>query len=69
MGQRRLSLSRASNCCGLGNGDFQKEDQEKSSTPIELRERRNCEPQEDITAHFCLILPSLKSSFTFADVF
>lgn len=69
MGRRRLSLSRASNCCGLGNGDFQKEDREKSSAPIELRERCNCEAKEDITAHFCLILPLLKSSFTFADVF
>lgn len=47
-------------CWGLGNGDFQKEDQEKSSAPIELRERCNCEAKEDITAHFGLILPYLK---------
>lgn len=32
----------------LGNGDFQKGDQEKSSSLLELKERCTCEAKKDI---------------------
>lgn len=45
---------------GLGNSDFQKRDQEKRSSPLELKEGCNCEAKEDIKrlipVSFCLDL-------------